>query len=297
MAKVSYKLVPPEFDLQYGKALTPNDRYTFSSVRRAVSFTSRAKIKGITQKSVLPDASVAWAALTTGEQDLWNTAGAESNLTGWRLFVKDFAWSRKLEISGPLEPDPLYQVEVGRLSISAPATSIKIAQLHPQNYYVLRKVSGTKSQYEPVLVTEDFVLPLEMSISWKTDLTSAGASPLARVYAVVYSHYQGRTIETELALNFGLLDDWQRDTVTLSEVLGAVKGYTVFIECQDVVGDLFFDNFSLVHSGQNWARDPFCYNIRSNYTKAFFQIPRHWVTIDVSEGAFFDSFYFNQLLA
>lgn len=296
MAKISYKLIPPEFDTQYRRALTPNDRYTFSSVRRTRLFDSKAKILAITQKSVLPEASVAWAALTEGEKILWEQAAVESNLTGWRLFIKDFAWAKKLTLSGPILPDPKYQVEVGRLSILAPASSIKIAQLHPQTYYVLRKVRGTKSQYEPVLVFESFALPLEMSISWKSDLVSAGANPRARIYAIINSHYQGRDIETELSIDFGLQDEWTRNTTTLSNVLGIVKGYTVFIECQDVTGDLYFDNVDLVHSGQNWARDPFCYNIRATYTKAFFQIPRHWVTIDVPENTFYDSFYYNQLI-
>lgn len=297
MAKISFKLVPPEFDISYGKALSINDRYTFSSVRRARLFTSRARIQGITQKSVLPLASIAWGALSAGDRDVWNSAGVQSNLTGWRLFVKDFAWSQKLELGSPLLPSDEYQVEVGRISITSPATSAKIAQLHPNTYYVLRKVTGTKSMYEPVEIIENFGLPLELSISWKTSLTSAGASPLARAFVIVYSHYQGRDIETELSLPFGLADEWQRDSVTLSSVLGVVKGYTAFIEANDVTGDIYFDNFSLIHSGQNWARDPYCYNVASTYTKAFFQIPKHWVTIDVPEGAFYDSFYYNQLLA
>jgi hypothetical protein len=228
---------------------------------------------------------------------MWESAGVASNLTGWRLFVKDFAWCQKLELGSPLTPSEAYQVEVGRLSISSPASSAKIAQLHPNTYFVLRKVAGTKSQYEPVQIVENFQLPLEFSLSWKTSLTSAGGSPLARAVVVIYSHYQGRDIETELVHTFGLTDDWTRATVSASSVVGRVKGYTAFIEASDVTGDIYFDNVSLVHSGQNWARDPFCYNIASTYTRAFFQIPRHWVTIDVQEGAFYDSFYFNQLLA
>lgn len=297
MAKISYKLIPPEFDISYSKALSINDRYTFSSVRRARLFTSRARIKNITQKSVLPLASQAWALLDTSARALWESAGVQSNLTGWRLFVKDFAWCQKLELGSPLDPSEEYQVEVGRISISSPATSAKIAQLHPNTYFVLRKVSGTKSMYEPVQIIENFQLPLELALSWKTNLTSAGASPLARAFVIVYSHYQGRDIETELVLPFGLTDDWTRDSVSVSSVVGRVKGYTVFIEASDVVGDIYFDNLTLYHSGQNWARDPYCYNVASAYTKAFFQIPKHWVTIDVPEGAFYDSFYFNQLLA
>lgn len=297
MAKISYKLVPPEFDISYSKALSINDRYTFSSVRRARLFTSRARIKNITQKSVLPLASQAWALLDTEARALWESAGVQSNLTGWRLFVKDFAWCQKFELGSPLTPSEAYQVEVGRLQITAPASSIKIAQLHPNTYYVLRKIAGTKSQYEPVQIIENFQLPLEFSLSWRTSLTSAGASPLARAFVVIYSHYQGRDIETEISLPFGLMDEWTRDAVSASEVVGRVVGYTVFIEASDVTGDIYFDNVSLIHSGQNWARDPYCYNVASTYTRAFFQIPKHWVTIDVPEGAFYDSYYYNQLLA
>lgn len=297
MAKISYKLIPPEFDISYSKALTANDRYTFSSVRRTRAFDSRAKIQSITQKSVLPEASAIWAGLDVAQKEQWELAGDESNLTGWRLFVKDFAWAKKLEMSVPLLPDLKYQVEVGHLSISSPASSIKIAQLHPNSYFVLRKVSGTKSQFEPIKVIEDFSLPLELSVSWKTQLTAVGIEPVARIYAVIFSHYQGRKIETVLQIPFGLSDEWSRDSVILNNVIGVVNGYTVYIDCSDVVGDIYFDNVNLIHSGQNWARDPFCYNITSTYTKAFFQIPRHWVTIDVSEGANYESFYYNQLLA
>ena len=294
MAKISFKLVPPEFELQYRKALNPSDRFTISSVRRTRSFTSKARIKGITQRSVLPAAGEAWGALTTAEQEQWELAGDNSNLTGWRLFVKDFAWCKKLELGAPATPDLNYQVEVGRLSISSPASAIKIAQLHPYTYFVLRKVRGTKSQFEPRLVTEAFGLPLELSISFRTNLVAAGADPLARAYIEIYSNYQGRDIVTELAVPFTLQASWQRATATATKVLGVVKGYTAFIECKDVTGVLDFDNVTIEHSGQNWARDPFCYNIRSSYTKSFFQIPRHWVTINVPEGAFFDSFYYNQ---
>ncbi len=289
-------MVPPEFVISYSKALSINDRYTFSSVRRARLFNSRARIKNITQKSVLPAASLAWAALNSTDRELWNSAGVHSNLTGWRLFVKDFAWSQKLELGSPLVPSDEYQVEVGRISITSPASFAKIAQLHPSVYYVLRKVTGTKSMYEPVQIIESFQLPLELSLSWNTSLTIAWAQPLARIFAVVYSHYQGRDMETELQIQFGLNDEWTRNTVSLSSVIGRVKGYSVFIEAVDVTGDIYFDNLSLIHSGQNWARDPYCYNIASTYTRAFFQIPKHWVTIDIPEGAFYDSFYYNQLL-
>lgn len=296
MAKITFKTVPDEFNASYSKALTPNDRFTISSVRRNRAFTSRSKVKGITQKSVLPAAGQAWAALTPTEKQLWEDAGDATQLSGWRFFVKDFAWRRKLELVGLSTPDLNYQVEVGRISVSAPATSCRIAQYHPKEYFVIRKIRGTKAQYEPVPVYEEFVLPLTLECSYKTELQAAGPDPRASFRAEVYSHYQGRDIVTPLQISFGLSDDWQRATGTLDSVIGIVKGYTLFIEIIDCQGDLYFDNLVAQHSAQNWVRDPRCYNVKSNFTRSFQQIARHWLPEDLPAGAFFDSFYYNQLV-
>jgi hypothetical protein len=157
---------------------------------------------------------------------------------------------------------------------------------------VQRKVKGTRSQYEPVKVTESFGLPVDIKISYKTALTSAGDSPRARFYLDVLSHYQGRDISTILSIDFGLADDWQTKTATLSSVLGVVRGYTAFIEIFNARGDLWFDNIEIYHSGHNWARDPNCNNIKQAFTKAFYQIPAHWAVVTLPVGSFYDSVYY-----
>lgn len=296
MAKVSYLLIPPEFDFAYSKALKPNDRFAYSSVRRNAVYRTRRRIKGLTQKSLLPQIKLAWDNLTTEEKENWALAGAECNLSGYRLFVKDKVLRIKNGLSGNTSPQVLAQAMAGVLTIESPATHIKITQLHPSEYWVRRKVPGSKSMFEPVLVKEDFALPLELKVSYASFLDVAGDNPRARFYAVVYSLYQGRTIENVVSCDFELENEGQQISVVLNDVMGAVKSYTLFIELQDCQGLLMFDNIKAIHSGQNWCRDSACNDIDQSFTKAFYQVPKHWAPVELPEGAFFGSEYLQLLI-
>ena len=292
MGKVSYITIPSGMEDIYKKALQPGDRFQFSRVRVKDIFLSRSRVKGITQKSQLVALAPVWQALSAPEQAAWNAAGAESGLTGWKQFMVDTTERRKAGYSGYATPNTFYQSEVGRILVESPATGFTIEQAHPQTYYVRRKVSGTRSQYQMVPVVENFGFPLTIECSWKTDLTALDGDARARMFAVVYSQYQGRTIETELALNFGMTDDWMRDSATLSTVLGLVKGYTVFIEVYNARGNLYFDNINIYHNSENWARDPDCNNISASFTKAFSQVARAWAPVNPSDGTDYGSVYF-----
>lgn len=294
MAKVTFLDIPAGFDFSYNKALRINDRFTFSSIRLNNTFLSRKRKKGITQKSLLPACSAMWATLDNDTKNDWISAGEVMGQTGFKLFVADYVLRLQNEMTGVSDPSLLYQTYVGKLTINSPATQLLLTQLHPLNYWVSAPVHGKKGMREPVLITENFDLPLELSISYKTDLTSVGASPRARFYAIVYSLYQGRTIENILSIDFDLESDWTSDTQTLTSVQGVLKGYALFLELNDVSGTLYIDNVKSIHSGLNWARDSVCKDIDQSFTKAFYQVPKHWVAVEISEGCFFGSVYYNK---
>lgn len=293
MAKTSYQLIPPELDQVYSQTLVSGDRYLVPCVRRKVLFLSRNRKKGLTEKSLIPVLSPVWNALPQGERDAWTAAAAESNLTGFKCFLKDKAFRIKNDIAGYATPSLLHQVEAGLLRVEAPATGLKIEQLHPFKYWIQKKVTGTKKQYFPYLITESFDIPLQISVNYKSALTSVGGGSFAKFYCIVYSHYQGLTIENMCAVNIPLVSDWANGTATISSVTGVCRGYTAFLEIYNATGDLYVDNISIEHSGQNWARDPYCNDINQSFTKAFYQIPKHWAAVDVPEGAFFESVYYN----
>ena len=194
-----------------------------------------------------------------------------------------------LPVFGP--PSDVVQYLCGRAVFTFPSAGFLLEQEHPFSYFVQRKVSGSRNSYEPVELTESFSLPFEFGLSYRTDLTSVGASPLARFYVEVTSHYQGRDIVTTQSIDFPLVQDWTRSVQTVSGVLGKVKGYTCFLDVQDCNGTLEWDNLRLYHSGQNWARDFRCNNVGASFTRSFYQVARNWEPIIQPPGAFYDSIF------
>ena len=289
MAKTTYSLIPAGFDFSFANALQSGDRFTFARYRRKLAFFSRRRRAGLTQKSLLPQIAVLWKNLSALEQQSWSAAGAICGLSGWRLFVSDTSLRIINDMSGVSIPSLLHQQYVGQLAIEAPANKIIIAQLHPQTYWISRKVTASKNQYVPVRITEKFSLPLTISLNYKSNLTAFGGVPRCRFYAIVYSSYQGLTRETLCEIPLDLSRDWVNASATIDWVIGLVRGYSLFFSLENVRGSLYVDNIRAEHSGQNWVRDPFCKDINQSFTKAFFQIPKHWAPVDLPYGSSFES--------
>lgn len=291
MAKVTYVDVDPPLQTAYDTALKSSDRYVGSTIRRNPIFSSIRRKKNLTQKSLLPVITVAWNGLTSTQRTAWDTAAAFNSMNGFRLFVQEYVACYLNALTLPPTPDNEAQYLVGQMALSGSATAILLEQQHPFTYYVLRKVHGTRNQYEPILITENFSLPLTLGISWHTNLTASGGSPRARVYIEVISNYQGIDLTTVLEIPFGLTDAWQSDSVSLSSVVGIPRGYTVFLELFDVQGYCRVDNLNVEHSGQNWARDFRFNEMRRSFTRAFYQVARNWAAITIPLGAGYDSIY------
>ena len=313
MARVTLKTLPEGLEDYYNKVLEPSDRYTYPSVRVKRLFTSRASRKGVTQKSLMVELSPDWDSFSDEVKSQWGEAGKVCNMTGWRLFIQDTARRWANDIPGFAEPSKLYQSSIGRMEVSGEATGLIIEQLHPQTFYTLRKVSGTRSQYEPRLITENLSLPVKIGISYFSDLTPIeaevggfGACPFgsylfggggesetsARFYITIYSSYQGLTIENNCVVVFELKSgEWKRKENQIVEVKGVPRSYSAFIEIKNARGKLLFDNIEIFHSGSNFCRDPFCNSIQTTFTKAYYQIPRHWIARKIKEGAYYRSVY------
>lgn len=295
MAKTSLLTIPAGLDTTYFKSLQSGDRFIIPHIKVKRLFTSRRRLKGLSQKSLMVSLAPVWAGLPSEIKDSWNTIAISNHMTGWKLFVQDTALRIANGFFGYSIPNEFHQSSVGKIGIEDPAIGLTILQLHPQSYYINKKVSGTRSQYAPVQITEALSLPVDIGISYKADFESAGDSPQARFFIIIYSNYQGITIENVCEVSFDLVHDWARLTASISGVKGQFRGYTAYIETQDVRGSLLFDNVDIVHGGQNWARDPYCNSIQTTFTKAFFQIPRNWAPEEIISGAFYHSVYFDGL--
>lgn len=291
MAKTSYIEIPEGQEQVYRDTLQPGDRFSFSRVVRKTKFVSRQRKNFLRFAQQLSTIGELWQGLSQSVRDDWIAAAAENGQRGWNLFVQDTYFRIKYGIAGLATPSLLHQYKVGRITIENPGDEIRIAQFHPSSYYIYKKVRGTKSQYTYQKVDEPFSLPLEISINYKSNLTSNGPNPTAKFYAEVYHNYQGNTLITELACDLDLTTDWTDISASLSSVIGEVVGYDLFIDISDCYGTLYFDNVRAVHNATNWVRDFRCNAIDRSFSRQFYQVPRNWVPQIISDYAYFDSVY------
>jgi hypothetical protein len=324
MAKISYIDVNGTQEEAFYGALNPQDRFLIPRVSRKNVLLSRKRIAAITARSYLSEIAELWAGLSFAQKEAWAAAAdieigiydpipivfgsalfgdaifgeaefgktiSHSNKNGWHLFVQDTAYRLKYGISGVATPNNLHQFKVGELVVEDPAVQIKIAQYHPRSYWTSQPVHGKKGMRQPVIVTEDFNLPLVLNINYKSNLVSQGAGSFAKFYAEVRSSYQGIDRYAVCEIPFDLVADWKTATATISTVLGYTIGYTLYIHLYQMRGTLLFDNVKATHNGQNWVRDPFCKDIDQAFTLAFYQVPKHWVAVEIPTGAGFGSIY------
>lgn len=291
MAKTGYIDLDTSTEEAYFGVLTSGDRFINPNVQRKTALLSYRRKKGVTQKSLLPACSVAWASLTSEQKTAWSTAASYCGLNGWRLFVRDYVYRVVNGLIGIATPNNKHQALVGQLSITAPADELKIIQPHPNSYFISKKVSGTKNQYQPVEITERLVLPLQIGLSYKADLIKTESDGFAKFYAIVRRLYQGNNLDEILEIDLDLQTDWKVATATLSTILGQYTSYNLYFHLYHLTGTLLVDNIKSVHNSANWVRDPSCQDIHQDFTRAFYQVPAHWSALIIPDGAFFESVY------
>ena len=229
MAKTSYINIDPSLEGAFYGGVQPGDRFTFARVIRKnllLSRTQKIKLAGRSLFSIIADV---WRGLSTVTKGLWSTAADEVGLSGWQLFVSDYAARLANGLEGVTTPSTLHQARFGNLHIESPANEAKISQLHPRSYYVKQKVAGKKNMYSPILVTEDLSLPFILGLNYKTNLSASGADPYAKLYARFWYSYQGRNLEQDLVIDLDLVTNWKNAENTLTTLETIIVRYDLYI--------------------------------------------------------------------
>lgn len=291
MARVAFVNPTPDLKDRYSKQATPLTKTVNSSVRWTGKLTPPRKKVATSTKSLLPQISALWGGLTNEQQELWKSAARAQSYNAWNAFVQDTAYRIKYGIEGVANPSDLHMYKCGEIVIGGAATHFRIEQQHPIEYYKMRKVKGTKSQFTPVPIIEQLVLPLTVGLSFRTNLTAAGPAPTVKYYAQVATSYQGRTVENQVGFDIPLSTDWSRQTATLRDVVGHARWYTLVIELSDVQGTLQFDLLQSQHTGTNFARDFRCSSVGVGFSNANYQLPPSWAASELVVGASFGSVY------
>lgn len=291
MAKASFIQLSPEQEAPFFSTLQYGDRFTFGKIIQKNKNISRKKIKGLTARSLLPQVAVVWNALADSDKLEWKNCAEQCAMTGYHLFVQNMCARLQYGLTGAGVPSLLHQYKIGQIVIASPATLCVIWQLHPLSYWVLKKVVGSKSMYSPVNIKENFSLPIEISLNYKSDLTACGDNPSAKFYAKIWFSYQGVDNYYHLEIDLNLATDWVNATSAIDSIPGQVIGYDLYFTLQDVRGTLEFDNLKAEHSGQNWVRGFACNDIDVRLTKAFYQIPKDWAPVEMPNGASYGSVF------
>ncbi len=302
MAKTQTIEVPDELKNLERRAIERRDRFFLGVAQGHKRLPSKAQKRLLKRPAVVNSPMEGrgslfrylapfWRSLNDTQKQVWREAAAFSSLTNWQLFISDNAARIRNSLELEVPPSELWQVRTGYFNIQAPATEIILKQEHPQTYYATQKIVGAPWKYELVKIKEVFGFPLELQFRYKSDLTAEGATQVARYYARIWSSYQGVDRYTDCEITLNPSTDWTLGTATISNVVGHVIGYTLYIEISGYRGTLLFDNIRALHSGSNWARDPRCDDITKVFTKGFAIVPPFWIPVSLPAGASFSTEY------
>ncbi len=291
MSKTSFIQVPEEITEKYYNNLQSADRFIIPRMRFKKTILSRQFIKGLKQKTYLKQISEIWKEFTKEQKQAWKNVDSRKYPHGWRMFVTDQSLRIKLGLTGIVTPNIYHQDLVGKIQIQSPAQEIKLIQLHPNSYWISKKVKGSKNMYEPVKIEEYLSLPLKIGISYKSNLEVTGEGAFAKYFVRIRHLYQGRNLFTDVSIDMLANTDWTYKEAQNTFMLGQAISYDLYIHLYKVKGELLFDNLKAIHSGSNWARDQYCKKIERTYTRGFYQIPEHWSPVIISQGADYKSIY------
>ena len=291
MAQVGALVIPPELLAAWNKLFCISDNRVHGSVRKIGYLPTRQKKLSLTNRSLLPQVRDLYNGLTISDKNAWKISASVSSMNGYNLFTQDTSYRLKYGIAGLATPSLLHQYKVGRIEIAAPANKVILAQYHPILYYVSKKMSGNTTVRYDVAITEKLVLPLTIGVSYRSNLAPTGAGSKARFYAIIYSSYQGRTIETEVGFNFNAQTDWTSATAVSTSVIGVARYYNLYIELDGYTGFLEWDNVIATHTGTNYARDKRCNDVNNELTRVNYQIEKSWEEIFLPLHAAFSSVY------
>lgn len=291
MAKVAFVNPEPDVKDRFRQQFTPLYKTKHSSLRWNGRIIPKRRRNEFTTRSLLPQIRDIWKGLDPAIREQWDIAAEEADYSGWQQFVQDMAYRIKFEVPGVATPSTLHTYKVGRVNLQSPASHFRLEQVHPVQYYQMQKVTGTKSQREPVAITEQLLLPLQIGLSYRTNLTSVGPDAYCKFYAEVTRSYQGKDLVDEVGFEIPLSSSWNRETATLSDVVGVARWYSLYIEFNNVHGWLEFDLVRSFHTGTNFARDFRCTNISSGITNFNYQLPASWAADEAEAGVTFGSVY------
>lgn len=211
----------------------------------------RAELKALPGRSLLPQISDVWNALSDDVKSDWDYAANVMGLHAYNLFVQDKAYRIKNEIAGNADPSYYHQFKVGHLEIPEGAGDVLLRQ------------TGTLA----------FSFPCTMRLRRKTVLAvDDGGSEFIKVrFNYEYDESGGELTQTdEIELN--QVSGWDCQLMRITPHSGVIGTWTFEIETHDLKGDLYFDNFWIEQPVGIITADPYCVEVERYWNKILFPV-------------------------
>jgi len=257
MALVDGFNLPPEYDETFFRDVRWGNEFVNQRLIMKERPLSRAQKALVVDTSVLPEVASLWSGLTDEQRQSWSDSGVYSVQSGYNLFVQDTSYRITNGLSGVATPSAYHQYKVARVDFSG-FSSWQIRQVHLRDYVVPRRIPGTQDRFEPVSVHEEATFPLVVRFSLKSAVEPLGSDSFFFVLARLYYYEDSILKYTTKSYRLPDVADWSFVEWSVPEIAFPIEKYEIQFTWTISSGGFFFDNFSVVHSGQNWSIDHNC---------------------------------------
>lgn len=292
--RTGFRDVPSYIDEDDREATLLQQPQRFPHLKTKVKGLTRKKKARLNNSTLLKIISEEWNKLSDSEKDDWNTIAENMGRNGWQLFTQDLSYRIKHELSYPPTPDSKYQTWVGHLHIGGDESYTEMYQYHAHRYFLKVPKEGYRKMKKKIKVMTWPTNPLEIRLSYKTDLkyTGSGTEPRLGIKTDGYTDYG--YIESEYFYDLPHSSTWTTFSEDFNNIRPGSTKMRLAIYIYENSGDIWFDNLELNIDGVNHAIDPYFEEVNEELVTLNTQgekKPFKLVTFDEPDTYFERSFY------
>lgn len=295
MVKVINQEIAPSDKIDYSHNLKFAQRFGHKAVRTRGFFNSRKRRKQLISQSPISTLAKDWLTLTDSEKSAWTVAAQKCNMVGYKLYTEDYALrlsNSRLPLSlpfnvwerGAVAPSIFWQGRVGHVQITDYADEYHVTEHHEMSYYVLRKVFNSRNSYEPILISENATVPIDLKFNYRSMLNNDSGEGFVLLLVTLRG---GPPPNNALDFVFVWLDltaDWKEQLQRISSLPVGFEYYTLQFIFYGVSGDFWFDDFSIRHSGLEWSKDLKCERVNERFLNADYDFFPSWFAEEPRAG-------------
>lgn len=245
MARIYGITIPAGIEIIYNKAIKMYDIAVFCNIGRNPSLMPRSKKVRLKEITKLYQVAYKWASLTQAVKDAWYLSADVMGQNGYALYTQDKCYRLMNSLPDDAVPSIYHQFFVSHIKIQAPATNCLLSEFHLSPYSN----------------------PTTMSINYRCDFVDSGGVGSAKLRFTGTRLTGGQNIEDVFEIELWSLDEWINDSVNITIGQGVIANWKIQLICDNVEGNLYFDDIFVEYDATIQNNDPFCDNFPSTFSQ------------------------------